>query len=498
MPEHLLAIDLGTQSVRAAVFLADGKCLALSQQEQAVETPGPHLAEQAPAHWWKLVCQCSRQALESAGIAGDDIAAVAVCGQMHAPVGINRQGELVTPRVQLWCDKRCLPQCERIVNGVSGDELQRLAANPPLPCWMGFKVRWLKDNDGKTYREIDTFLTPKDFINFLLTGTRAIDTTEASGTYLMDPDTCQWSGRLADLLGVDLAKFPEIKRSYEVVGETIARAKEAGLPQGIPVVAGGGDFPISMLGVGLTRTGQASEITGTSSQLAVLSDQPLRAPQVFNLCHPLSSWLSFTIVESGGASLAWMRSLLESILDSKLDYDALTELASRAPAGSDGLLFYPFLMGERRRDNANARGAFVGLTPSHRAPHLVRAVMEGTTLALRSFLSEVEKQALRVSEMRAIGGGAKNIFWQEIRASIYNLPLLEPENPEGGLLGSMFLAAKGAGLIADVADHARQVVKITRQTNPNPEWVRVYQDTFADYQKLYERMLGYWEPNLKS
>jgi sugar (pentulose or hexulose) kinase len=493
MSENLLAIDVGTQSVRAAVVTAAGRILGIGQCKHEVDTPHPNWAQQRPDQWWDEACRAIRQVLGDTAVAPDSLAAVAVCGQMHGPVGIDEAGRVTTSWVQLWCDKRCQAQCERLRREHDEARLASIAANPINPAWTGLKVRWHKDNEPEVYDRTRWFLVPKDFINFRLTGVAAADPSEASGSFLWDCRVGGYSADLAAAVGVDLGRFAPARASHEVIGEvTVPASGLTGIPAGTPVVAGGGDFPVSMLGFGIVGEGATADVTGTSTLLASNSAAPLIHPAVQNLRHVVAGWIPFTILDCGGLSMKWCRDLVASLRGEEVSFESVIEMAGRAPPASDGLLFYPYMLGERRRENTAARGGFAGITLNHGGPHFVRAVMEGVALAMGRDLAIFRRLGVAVDEVFCVGGGARNELWNQIKADVLGVPLTLSEEPEAGLKGAALLGAAGVGLVGDLAAEARRRRTAGKTIRPRPETREAYAAALAEFTRFYDRMLGYW------
>ena len=493
MSKHILALDIGTQSARAAVVALDGSILGIAQIQHDVDSPQPGWAQQRPDEWWDETCRAIRQVLAETGVAPESIAAVATCGQMHGPVGVDEQGAVTTPWVQLWCDKRCHAQCEALRATHDEALLSQRAANPVNPAWTGLKVRWHKDTQPDAYERTRWFLVPKDFINFRLTGVAAADPSEASGSFLWDWQQDGYSQELADAVGVDLGRFAPVSASHEVIGAvTDAAAGQTGLRAGTPVVAGGGDFPVSMLGFGIVGEGVTADVTGTSSLLASHSDTPLIHPGVQNLRHVVDGWIPFTILDCGGVSMAWCRDLVSSLRGEEISYDDLIDMARQAPPGSDGLLFYPYMLGERRRENTTARGGFLGITLNHAGPHFVRAVMEGVALGMGRDVRLFKSLGLAIREVLCVGGGSRNELWNQIKANVIQAPLQLSEEPEAGLKGAALLGAAGVGLIGDPAAVACERRTATRTVAPLADQIEAYEAALEEYVRIYDHLLGFW------
>jgi xylulokinase len=491
MTRNLLAIDVGTQSTRAAVVGMSGVVRGAHAVPHEIDSPQPGWAQQRPEAWWDEACAAIRAVLQETGTPPKSIAAVGGCGQMHGPVGINGDGQVTTPAVQLWCDKRCHPQCEAVRARNGGGELDAITANPINPAWTALKVSWHREHEPDVYERTRVFLVPKDFINFRLTGVAATDPSEASGSFLWDARKDAYSAVLADAVGVDLARFAPAFPSHAVVGTVTEQASRAtGLPAGTPVVAGGGDFPVSMLGCGVVGEGEAADVTGTSTLLAVHSREPLVHPAVQNLRHVVDGWIAFTILDCGGLSVKWSRDLLLGRTGGA--YAELIQLAATVPAGSDGLVFYPYMLGERRLDNVSARGAYVGLGLAHGPAHLARAAMEGVALALGRDARLFARLGVALQRVRAVGGGTRNALWNRIKADVLQVPLEIADDPEAGLKGAALLAAAGAGLVSDVAAAARERRLAGSTVRPRAEDRQAYARASEEFDRVYEHMLGFW------
>jgi len=494
MSKNILALDIGTQSARAAVVTQDGEILGIAQTKHEVDSPQPGWAQQQPEAWWSETCEAIRGVLADTGAAPESIAAVAACGQMHGPVGIDAHGQVTTPWVQLWCDKRCRAQCEQVRQANDESELAAISGNPINPAWVALKVRWYKENEPQWYERARWFLVPKDFINFRLTGVAATDPSEASGTFLWDCRTDEYSPELARAVGVDLGRFAPASGSHEVIGAVTDEAADlTGVPAGTPVVAGGGDFPVSMLGFGIVGAGATADVTGTSSLLALHHRAPLIHPAVQNLRHAVNGWIPFTILDCGGLSMKWCKDLVGSVGDPEVSFESLIEMAAEAPPGSDGLIFLPYMLGERRYENTSARGGYFGVTLNHAGPHFVRAVMEGVAMAMGKDLALFRGLGFEVERILCVGGGARNELWNQIKADVLQVPLALSDEPEAGLKGAALLGAAGAGLIDDPATTAVERRTIGKVVQPRSETRQAYQGALAEFIRIYDHMLGFWQ-----
>lgn len=493
MSDNILALDIGTQSIRAAVVSSEGEISGIGQIEHEVDSPQTNWAQQQPDSWWRNMCKAIAQVLGETGAKADSIAVIAACGQMHGPVGIDDKGEVTTPWVQLWCDKRCSAQCESVRENHDEPALAQIAGSSVNPAWTGLKVRWIKDNNGDVYDKTRFFLVPKDFINFKLTGVAAGDPSEASASFLWDCRADAYSSVLAEAVGVDLEKFAPVKASHEVIGHvTEEAAKQTGLLSGTPVVAGGGDFPVSMLGFGIVGEGITADVTGTSTLLASHSSKPLLHPGIQNLRHVVAGWIPFTLLDCGGLSMKWCRDMVSSFGE-EASYDRLIDMAKEAPAGSEGLVFYPYMLGERRRENTAGKGGFFGITLKHTGPHFVRAVMEGVALGMGRDVGLFKSLGLEIKEVFCVGGGSRNELWNQIKADVLQMGLVLSSEPEAGLKGAALLGAAGVGLIDDLAGEALRRRVVDKTVSPENENADVYEAALKEYSRVYDHMLGFWQ-----
>jgi xylulokinase len=487
-----LAIDVGTGSVRSALVDAHGKILAFEAKEHAQIVPRPGWAEQRPSLWWEGAVETTRAVLRSLDRASDRIAAVAACGQMHATVLIDSEGELVLDAVPLWNDKRTRDLVARFEQDHPVDELLKITANPPASAWQAFKLAWIKENHPEAYRRAATLLMPKDYVNFKLTNQRAIDYPEASCSFLFSYQENRWSRKITELLDLNYDLLPLLKLPAEYVGEVTRQAAEqTGLPEGIPVITGVGDFPASLLGSGVFRPGTGSDSTGTSTLVTLCTKDPTLDATITNVMSvDGQNWNAFTILDAGGDAMRWAR---RAFHQNEYSYDQIVQLAQSAPAGSDHLLFVPYLNGERLGPHQNARAQFFGLTSGHGIAHLHRAVMEGVAFAARRNLRLMKAAGHPMDRLVASGGGAKTRLWLEIKASIYGCPIVVVKNAECGVVGSAILAGIANGTFANLEDAVARCVEVGPEVNPNPEWTETYDKMGAVFDDLHETSQRFYD-----
>jgi xylulokinase len=492
--ELLMGIDIGTQSTRVALLDPQGKVISSSSTPQDMVTPKPGWAEQDPDLWWHNVIDNIPKALDAASVKPSDILAIGVCGQMHATVPIDQDGSLLSHGVQLWCDKRCADLVDAFKRGPNLEQAMQISGNPPVPAWLGFNISWLKTHQPELYDHSWKFLTSQGYINYRLTGQLSIDWTEASGSFLMDARTKSWSPDLVSYMGLDLDKLAPLKPSSEVLGTlTPDAALLTGLKAGTPVVVGAGDMLCMLISAGLTQPGRAADITGTASIMAVYVGEPVMDPRLMNLHHAIPGWIPFGISDSGGGALKWFKDSFcetQSELATQCDkdvYDILNPMAAKVKPGSEGLLFFPYLMGERSMGSAFSRGVFFGLTPRNTRGALVRAIMEGVTFELRRTLEIVQDSGNQVDQIYTIGGGARSDLWSQIKADIYQRPVLTFEACEGGILGAAMLAGVGTGVYLDVRTAAGQCLRMDKTFKPDPGRAARYDYLYSLFLDLHDR-----------
>jgi len=499
-PDHLLAIDIGTQSSRAALVDLDGHIVASASQAYELDSPAPGWAQQDARTWWNATVHNVRALLEQSAIAPQRVAAVAADGLMHCAIPLSAGGQILTPAVQIWCDKRTADLVAEYGGRPEIADAFQVVGNTPSEAWLGFKIKWVQRHQPDVYADTWQFLTAGAYITYQLTGVPTIDYAEASGSFLMDAHTNTWSAPMFDLLGLDRQKLPDIVPCTDLAGAVAEAAAQAtGLLPGTPVAAGGADMMATLLAAGLTRVGRAVDTAGTSAIMCVYSDEPVMDPRLQNLHHGMPGWIPFGIVDTGGVALKWFKDsfcheeILEAARTGDSPYDLLELKAAQVPPGTEGLLFYPYLLGERVLGSPYSRGVFFGLTPRTGKGAMARAIMEGITFDLRRSLEIAEAHGAQVSEVRCVGGGARSVLWNQIRADVYAKPVAVLKTFEGGILGSAMVAGVAAGVYPDLPSAAERLVVVDEVLQPNPEAARLYDQQFEVFKDLHDRMIGPFE-----
>lgn len=426
MKDKILTIDVGTGSTRAAIVRIDGAMIGFAQREYEQTTPRAGWSEQAPSLWWQAACDCIREVLYRYPETAAQIAVIGACGQMHGTVLLDDRGELVEDRALLWNDKRSQPQVDAFNAREGWEKWLAHLNNPPAAAWPAFKLAWWRENHPDRWSQLAKVLMPKDYINFMLTGAMATDYSEAS----------------------------------------------------------------CLLGSGVYEPGMASDSTGTSTLMTVVSPRPLHHPLVNNLHLANAAWGGFTILDAGGDAVRWARLALA---DNQITHPQLLQEAAAVPAGAEGLLFLPYLTGERLAEHTNSRAQFFGLQRKHRRGHLFRAVLEGVAFASWRNLRQLQKCGQYPQQMIASGGGARSSLWLEIKAAAYNLPILSTRNQENGVTGCGIIAGVGVGLYADFASGVRQTVQFDKLISPDPRLRDYYHACCELFDTLYRQSAALYD-----
>jgi len=500
--EYFLGIDVGTTGCKALLIDEKGQLVAQASAEYPLFTPRPNWAEQNPEDWWQGTLQAWRKVFSASGIDPKSLAGVGLTGQMHGSVFLDERGEVLRPAI-LWCDQRTDRECAEITQRVGREKLMEINCNPVLPGFTAPKIIWVKNNQPEVYQKINRVLLPKDYIRFCLTGEFATDVSDASGTSLFDVPRRTWSQEIIELLELNPDWFPPCFESPEVTGFVRQEIREMfGLREKVAVVAGGGDNAAGAVGTGIVRPGLVSASLGTSGVVFAFSDQVKvdQEGRVHTFCHAVpGKWHVMGVMLAAGGSLRWFRDVLgkeEQAVSSFLEkdvYQVLTEGAALAEAGAEGLIFLPYLTGERTpHADPYARGVFFGLTLKHRKNEMVRSVLEGVTFGMRDSFEIIKEMGIPIEEVRAIGGGARSPLWRKIQASIYQVPLSRVRVDEGPAFGAALLAAVGQGGFSSVEEACEKTVSVIDREQPDPKMMTDYQELYAIYRDLYPALRDFY------
>ena len=491
-----LGIDVGTGGTRALIIDQKGTVVAsASAEHENFASPRPGWAEQDPRDWWKACGTAVRKALQATGVRAEEIACVGFSGQMHGAVLLDAADEVVRPAL-IWCDQRSEPQSRELEQMFGRDTLIRLTCNPPLTNFTLTKFLWVRENEPEKWARVSHVMLPKDYVRFRLTGERAIDMADASGTLLLDVTHRRWSSEVLSRTGIKEEMLPALFESPQVCGKVSAAGAEAtGLRVGTPVVAGAGDQAAGAVGMGIARAGAVSATIGTSGVVFASTDCPAMDPKgrLHTFCHAIPGrWHVMGVTQSAGLSLRWYRDNFGAASpgvqkkDGRDPYDVFAEEASAAPAGSEGAFWAPYLMGERTPHlDPNARAALIGLTASHTRAHVIRAIMEGVAFSLKDSFTIFEEMKIPVNSIRLGGGGARSPLWRQIQADVYAHEVEIVEAEEGAAYGAAILAGVGAGGWPSVEQACDAVVRVAKRIEPNPKDSAVMQKAYQTYRKIY-------------
>jgi xylulokinase len=491
----ILGIDLGTSSVKAILVSERGEIVGNSSQEYSTHSSHPGWAEQDPEEWWGSTIKAARTSIHQSHIRSFQIKAVGLSGQTHGTVLVGKS-LLPLRKAIIWMDQRSIAQTRWLQQRLG----KRLSPITGLPIATGFtapSLLWIRENEPRVWKKIHQFLLPKDYIRLKLTGSLASDVTDAGGTLLLDTEKRKWSPEILQKLEIPASFAPPLYESCQVTGKiTKNAAEEISLKEGTPVCAGGADQIMGAVGNGIVETGRVACSIGTGGLVVTSLDHSQVAPEkgLHTIPHAIAGkWVLMGAILSGGSSLNWFHRQVisgeEKNLKSENSYQSLFREVSPTPAASKGLIFLPYLKGERTPYlDPQARGGFIGLSLQHNRRDLTRAIMEGVVFALRQSLEKFKELGIEITSVTAWGGGAKNKIWQQIQADIFNRPILISPTQEGSAYGAAITAAVSIGIFSSIKEACRKWIIIKEKILPNPKNVAVYNKAYLIYQDLYPKL----------
>jgi len=483
--KYLLGIDVSTTGAKALIIDQSGGVVSSATTPLTLFTPHPLWSEQDPREWWSGVVKSIQQALVKAAIPSESIAAIGLTGQMHGLVLLNKDGDVLRPAI-LWNDQRTGAQCDEIRARIGKERLIQITGNDALTGFTAPKILWVKENEPEIYAEVRQILLPKDYVRYNLIGGFAMDKADGSGTILFDLKQRNWSEEVVSELDIPIDWLPHTYEGSEITGVVSqVAAREIGLPSGIPVVGGGGDQAAQAVGVGAIQPGIIALTLGTSGVVFAPTELPLIEPQgrLHAFCHAVPDhWHLMGVMLSAAGSLQWFRDTLAP----DTSFDQLVAEAAQVLPGSEGLLFLPYLTGERTPyPDPLARGAWIGLTIRHCRAHLTRAVLEGVSFGIKDSFQLIQQAGLGdIHQVRISGGGAKSALWKQVMADVLGVELVTVNTTEGAAFGAALLAAVGAGIYPDVTSACEATIQITGSTLPSSA-TEAYKDFYPLYRSLY-------------
>ena len=496
----LLGIDIGTSGTKALVCDLKGKVLATATAEHPISSPQPGWSEQDPRWWWESTTQAARAVLAKSKVKPAQCKAIGLSGQMHGSVFLGDEPpETAVPLrpALLWNDQRTALQCTTIEKLAGGrKKLIQMVGNPALTGFTAPKILWVRENEPEVYEATRHILLPKDYIRYRLTGEYATEVSDAAGTLLLDVSKRKWHRDLLSRLDIDRRLMPDCFESHIVSGKLNKwAAGELGLKAGVPVVGGAGDNAAGAVGNGIVRHGVAMASLGTSGVVFAHADKPLLDPKgrVHTMCHAVEGkWCIFGCMLSAGGSLQWFRNHMAKDETARAKrqnrdvYELLMDEAASAEPGCEGLLFMPYLTGERcPHPDPYARGGWIGLTSRHTRAAMVRSVVEGITFGMTDALRIMQSMGIDIETIYLTGGGARSEFWRQLQADVYDVPVALTNATEGAAYGVAILAGVGGGVWKSVPEATDAVIDETERREPDAAMARRYRRIHAEYRKLY-------------
>lgn len=499
--KYLIGIDIGTSGTKSIVVDTNGKVVASSTKTYPLYTPKPGWAEQDPADWYKAVVDSLHDILS--GIDKADLLGVSFSGQMHGLVALDADSKVIRPAM-LWCDQRTQKQCDWITEKAGGlDKLLTYTNNQMLTGYTGGKILWLRENEPDNFKKMVIFTCPKDYIRFKLTGKADIDVSDASGTGFFDTKNRVWARELIEIAGLDFSIFPEVHESTELAGKVTAEAAaETGLPEGLNVYYGGGDAVIQAVGSGLVTPGTLGVVVGTSGNVSMgldkYYDNPKGALQMFCSNEP-GAYMTFGCTLTAGGANQWYRNALcENAIEKEKEtgensYIIMNRDAAESAPGSNGVVFVPYLTGERcPYPDPNARGSFYGLTLGTKRSDITRSVLEGVTFSMKQVADIID----RFSPCKKVfisGGGSVSPLWRQIFADVFDLPVYTMSAAsEGGAYGAVMVAGVGAGVWKNLSE-AISILKPETETLPNRDNKEAYDKAYSVYSDIYPALKSVYD-----
>ncbi len=482
---YYLGIDTSTTATKALLMDDGGRVVAVASSEYTFETPQPLWSEQEPQLWWDATIESIRAVMKSSAVSAAEVKGIGLTGQMHGLVLLDMDGKVIRPAL-LWNDQRTGAQCDDIRARLGKEHLIQITGNDALTGFTAPKILWVQQEEPDLYKKGAHILLPKDYVRYKLSDEFAIDCAGGSGTLLFDIRARSWSLEVLEALEIDPRWLPETYEGTQITSTVSSAAAEAtGLNEGTPIVGGGGDQAAAAVGTGAVEEGIVSLSLGTSGVVFATTDQPAIEPdgRLHAFCHAVpGKWHLMGVMLSAGGSLRWHRDTFAP----GVSFDTLLEPASEIPPGSDGLLFLPYLTGERTpHPDPLARGAFVGLTVRHSLPYLSRSVLEGVAFGLRDSFELMKGAGLgEISQVRVTGGGAKSALWRQILADVLQTELVTVNSEEGAAYGAAILAATGTGAFSDIPSACQEVIQVTGRITPS-DAVAQYDELYPIYRQLY-------------
>ncbi len=501
--KYLLGIDIGTSGTKTVLFDRGGNPISSSTAEYSLYQPEIGWAEQDPQDWWNAVCITINQVIKDSNINTEYISGIGLSGQMHGLVMLDGDGNVLRKSI-IWCDQRTAKECVEITEKVGEKRLIDITANPALTGFTASKILWVRNNEPEIYEKCRKILLPKDYIRYMLTGEFATEVSDASGMQLLDIKNRCWSKEVLNALDIPIEYLGDVHESIVVSGKVHKKAAEVtGLKENTPVVGGAGDQAAGAIGNGIIKSGQISSTIGTSGVVFAHLDEPIidEKGRVHTFCHAVpGAWHMMGVTQGAGLSLKWFRdnfctNEIEVAKGMGIDpYVLMTKEAEKVPAGSRGLIYLPYLMGERTPHlNPKAKGVFFGLSAAHTKNEMLRAVIEGVSYSLLDCMEIIKDTGMNPTNVMVSGGGGKSELWRQILTDMFNCKVSTNKSSEGPALGVALLAGVGTGVYKDIHEACSIAISENSVQFPKEENSLVYKRYYEIYKKIYNDLKGTFE-----
>lgn len=496
--KYLLGIDVGTSACKVAIFTLDGKVVSSSASNYKVYYPKPSYVEQDPREWWGSVCIAIKECLSNSNVEASQIAGIGIDGQSWSAIPIDKEGN-VLHNTPIWMDTRAKDICERTVDKIGADRILSISGNPFEATYSTPKILWFKENKKEVYKNTHMFLQSNSYIAYKLTGEITQDKSQGYGLHVYDNSKNTYDSKLADDMGIDLGKLPPIYNCHDVVGVVTKKAAlETGLKINTPVVAGGLDAACGTLGTGVYKNGQTQEQGGQAGGMSICTDNPVAHEKLIMSNHVVEGkWLLQGGTVGGGGTLEWFKRELgtfeqiEGKAHGKSPFQIMSTEASTIDIGSNGLIFLPYMSGERSPIwDQNAKGTFFGLSYDKTRAHIIRSIMEGVAFSLMHNVTTAYETGATITEFNAMGGSANSLVWTQIKSDVTGKPINVASSDTATTWGAAILAGIGCGAIKDFDSAVKDSVKIKRRHEPNMKNHDIYMKYFDIYLELYQKLKG--------
>ncbi|PRR79620.1 xylulokinase [Clostridium vincentii] len=495
---YLLGLDIGTSGTKTVLFDEEGKTIKTANYGYDLFQPQAGWAEQNPEDWWQACVRGIKEVIEKSNVQVSDIKGVGLSGQMHGLVLVDKKYNIIRNSI-IWCDQRTEKECEYMTKVIGKKRLIKITGNPALTGFTLSKLLWVRNNEPDNYKKIYKVLLPKDYIRLKLTNVFATEVSDASGMQMLDINTRNWSDEVLNELNIDKTILPDVYESIVISGRITEKASElTGLDVNTPVVGGAGDQAAGAIGNGIVSEGIISTVIGTSGVIFAVTDTPRfdKEGRVHTLCHAVpNKWNIMGVTQGAGLSLNWFKKTfcakeIEESENLGIDiYDILNKKASKSKPGSNGIIYLPYLMGERTPHiDPNVKGAFLGISLINNHDDFVRSILEGVSFSLKNCLDLIKDMNVSIDEIRVSGGGAESNIWKQILADVFQYPLTTVKASEGPALGVAILAGVGVGIYDSVESACSKIIKGNAKVSQNTDLKEVYSKVYKVYNSAYPKI----------